>query len=82
MRIVRLAASRWSANKPFLRLNASCGTPYRRESEGMVSCDGSRKCKTSSAGGSIVSFSFGGVSGFRVEYGGGWLSSDDVARVV
>ena len=29
----------------------------------------------------MVSFSFGGVSGFRVEYGGGWLSSDG-ARVV
>ena len=82
MRIVRLAASRWSANKPFLRLSASCGTPYRRESEGMVSWDGSRKCKTSSAGGSVVSFSLGGRSGFRVEYGGGWLSSDDRARVV
>ena len=77
MRIVRLAASRWSANKPFLRLNASVGTPYRRESEDMVSLEKSTKCKTSSAGGSVVSFSLGARSGFRVEYGGGWLSSDD-----
>lgn len=48
----------------------------------MVSLEGSRKCKTSSAGGSVVSFSLGGRSGFRVEYSGGWLSSDEGARVV
>ena len=30
----------------------------------------------------MVSFSFGGVRGFMVEYGGGWLSSDDGAGVV
>ena len=47
----------------------------------MVSWEGSRKWRASSAGGFTVSFSFGVMSLFMIEYDGGSSLSGDEARV-
>ena len=68
MRIVGRAASSPSENKLLVRRRTGAGTPYRRESDGMVSLDGSRKWSTSGEVGCAFSLEEQeGVWGSKVE---------------
>src|SRR5690242_1268143 len=80
MRIVLRAARRWSAYILFVRRNASAGTPYRNDNDGIESLFGSTKCSTSGASdGGFFDFSCGNFKLLCAEYGGNsspvWCSS-------